>query len=436
MEGAVTLRRMAPFLTNGRRLLAALVILAAACDGSTTPAPTPPEFVLDAGPVWDGAEIEIGSESFATVKAVRIRAGDAPDSLPLRRLSATRLAVRLPSLGQAAVDLHVELDGTAYPAGTVSLRGYTGYRELAEQFEDLMLWPRTGASVITGNLDGILLLDLASGIVVRYPGTGRYENGGVRGPGFTHIDGVFVASPDFEEPVETWRLLPSPEKIATHPLRASRQIMQLNENAWVLTHSRVYQIYTRSDATQPYQMTLEETFEGIDGLYMSPRGDRATLRFTGALTDLAVFDATTATVAYRVAGIRSVAGADFSADGELLAIVGGGSNLTAPFRVMLLRASDGTVLREMTLDGEPFTVTLDPVLPLVYVGMTENERPVVLVLDRETFAVRGRLAAPASAPACTIGCHEGVIARSAEPALYVMPAEGPEVVYRYAMAVD
>ena len=414
---------------NGTRSIAALLVLSVACDGPST-APLPPEFRLDHGPVWDGAEVVISSESFITAGAVRVRAGDAADSLPLRRVSGSELAVRLPSLAQDDVALSVELDGTVYPLGNLGLRGYTGFRELAEPLSnDLMLWPRSRASVLTGNLDGMLLIDLPSGNIARFPGTGSYELGG-GGPGVTHIDGLFVTVPDNAGDVETWWLLPFAQKVASLPLDAGniRRIMQLNENAWVLASASRYRFL-------PAQSHIEEVVSNIYGLYMSPRADRATFRFTGSLVDLPILDAKAATVAYRVAGVRSVQGADFSADGELLAIAGG-AGPSGPYRVVLLRAGDGTVLREMALDGAPFTLTLDPVLPLVYVGMEEDERPVVLILDRETFALRGKLVVPATAPECTFGCFGGLIARSAEPALYVLKTDGPAVVYRFTMDVD
>lgn len=418
---------------NRTRLISALLFLAAACDGSST-SPLPPEFQLDHGPVWDGAEVVITSEAFATARHVIVRAGDSPDSLPLREVSASELAVRLPSLAQDAVGLSIELDGKDYFLANLSVRGYTGFRELPEPLtEHLILWPRSRASVLTGNLGGMLLIDLFSGSIARFPGTGSYGFGGptaIQGPGITHIDGLFLSSEDIAGHVEAWWLLPFAQSAGSPPLDVgnSRLVMQLNESAWATASSSRLSIRS--------QLGVMEASIGLFyGLHMSPRADRATFRFEGSLSDLPVLDAKAATVAYQVAGMQVVPGADFSGDGELLAIAGGGWP-SGPFRVLMLRAGDGTVLQERPLDGRPFTLTLDPALPLVYVGIVEAGRPVVLVLDRETLALRARLVVPDTVPECSLECFGGVIARSAEPALYVLKTDGSTVVYRFTMDVD
>jgi hypothetical protein len=81
----------------------------------------------------------------------------------------------------------------------------------------------------------------------------------------------------------------------------------------------------------------------------------------------------------------------------------------------------------------------------MYVGAAEPDgsllggaHPVVLVLDRRTFAVIATLHVPPDAPTCDTGCYKGVIALSDDPVLYVAWGWQPPhtIAWRFTLPSD
>lgn len=422
------------------RTVLALAAGAAACREPVGARPA--TFQIEPTAQWSGGWVQVHSVALAAADTVVVTVAGDTTPLEARRLADTTLAVRLPPGVSGSVRLRAQLDGRPFLLDPIGVYGFTVSWEFPVVMDgDILVWPRDGhANVLGGTVDGVTLLQVDAGQVRLFPGTGRYGFLDVRGPGMTYRDGVFALAQVVGAPAELWRLLPSAEPIAVDSaVRIYRQAMQLNPRAWVVGGAHAITMLTWSDSLGRYEST-DIRAEETEGMYMSPRGDRATVRvdwvFDGA--GVPVFDAPAGVVAYRVPGMRRVAGADFSADGEWLALVGGEST----HRLVLLRAATGEVVRDTVLDRPPFTVTLDAFAPLLYVGVSEHispppgySHPVVLVFERDSGRLLAELRVPPWAPACFFdGCYKAVIARSAEPALYVVWAfQGQPMVWQFAM---
>jgi hypothetical protein len=425
-----------------------VLALLAAAFACSDPIEAPPDarFRIEPAAQWSGGWVRVHSTALATADTVVVTVEGDTVLLETSRVADTTLAVRLP-VASGSVQLRVQLGRWPFVLDPIEIYGYTDAREIPAVMDgDLLVWPRDGyANVLAGTPDGVALLRANTGQVRLFPGTGRYGFLDVRGPGATEMDGVFVLAQVVNAPAEVWRLLPTAERLlADSGVLVGRQVMRLNPAAWVMGGAHGITLRRWSDVLGRYQDTTIQA-EEVEGVNMSPRGDRATLRVDWVPGGAPVFDAPAGTIAYRVAGMLRVDGADFSADGEWLALVGGSDfrgGVGDTNRLMLLRAATGEIVRDTTLDRVAFAVTLDAFAPLMYVGVSEDVNPgdgllhpVILVFARETGRLLAELRPPASAPGCFFGdCYKAVIARSAEPALYVVWGyQGVTRVWRFAM---
>ena len=426
-----------------RRPVALALMAAAFACSDPIEAPPDARFRIEPAAQWSGGWVQVHSPALATADTAVVTV--VGDTVPLEtsRVADTTLAVRLPDTS-GSVQLRVQLDRWPFVLDPIEIYGYTGARQIPVPMDgDLLVWPRNGnANVLAGTPDGVAVIQANTGQVGLFPGTGRYGFLDVRGPGATEMDGVFVLAQVVNGPAEVWRLLPAAERLLVDSgVLVRRQVMRLNPAAWVLGGAHSITLRRWSDVLGRYQDTTIQA-EEVEGANMSPRGDRATLRVDWVPGGVPVFDAPAGTVAYRVAGMLRVDGADFSADGEWLALVGGSDfrgGIADTNRLMLVRAATGEIVRDTTLDRVPFAVTLDAYAPLVYVGVDHVSevgiQPAVLVIDRDSGRLLAELRVAASAPPCRLGgCYKAVIARSAEPALYVVWGyQGETWVWRFAM---
>jgi hypothetical protein len=111
-----------------------------------------------------------------------------------------------------------------------------------------------------------------------------------------------------------------------------------------------------------------------------------------------VFD-TIPDVAYRLPGVGCVSGADFSADGDTLFLVGqdtAADRRDMTWMLQVRRAADGEVVRSTVLEGieRLQDVLLDPVRPWIYsagnaegLGASGYSGPVLVVADRASLEV-------------------------------------------------
>lgn len=402
----------------GWLLAAAAVTMSAACSDNTTPGQG--DFTVSPAAAWAGSDVIITAHDLSAASAPVVRAGDS--TLTVHPVNDSTWAVTLPTTAAGPVQLAVALGGESATL-PVTVRGFTGLQTFTADFNwDLLVWPRTGdAGVLAGDANGNLVrLNATTGAVATFDSV--FDATLMHSPGVTTADSTFLLRPRLSAALESWKLYPAPARTAQYgTLTTTRQAMQFGPTAFFVSHNHEFDVATSQGS---YTEPAEET----SGVIMSPAHDRATIRVNSDPSGVPVFDVSTGGVAYRVADLKSAEGADFSSDGQLLAVAGGTADPGSAHRVVLVRASDGAVLHDTTLASVVWSVALDRTRPLVYVGIDIPDaagggatHPGVVVLDRNTFGRLGTLAAPSSGPGCIIsGCYGGVLAVSSEPAVYAI----------------
>ena len=397
-----------------------LVGCAAACSDSTTPGQA--DFTVSPSTAWAGSEVVVGSHALERASAPPVfRSGDS--TLASRSVNDSTWAVTLPTTASGQVQLRLALDGDSVTLAPVTVLGFTGTRVFTVDFPwDLLVWPRTGdAGVLGGDLSGnLVLLNATTGAVTTVDSL--FDVSLMRGPGVTTRDSTFLLRPRLSTSLEAWTPFPSPARTAEFAsITSTRQAMQFGPDAFFVSHNHQFEVTAPGGS---YTEQAEET----SGVIMSPTHERATIRVNDAWSGVPVFDVASGAIAYRVSDLKTAEGADFSRDGQLLAVAGGTGGPEAANRVVLVRSADGTVLHDTTFTSVVWSVALDPDRPLVYVGIDVPDaggagatHPGVVVLDRASFARLGVMVAKASEPACIIGgCYGGVLAVSSEPAVYAV----------------
>ncbi len=346
------------------------------------------------------------------------------------------MTTRLPSTLSGTITPTAEVNGATVNLGTLTAYGFEETVDYSPQLgEDVYVWPRDGHARIMGGTGeggqpnpGLIFIDLDTHAVQSFPGILSTEF--LRGPGATYQDSIVLLQSSADGPVEAWRLLPTPTLVESHPeIVTFRQAMRFGPDAWSTSQSNGinYPGGAGTFADEP------------EGVFMSPRHDRATITVDHIPTGIPVFNIPDGTLAYAVAQLASAQGADFSTDGALLAIAGGSTgHPEGAGRILLLDAATGAVIHDTNVDRRVFAVAIDPVRPLLHVGLiAADDRPVVLVLDRSSFKTLGEMAVPTTAPSCFLGCYKGVIALSNAPALYVFWGyNGASRAYRFSMPAD
>jgi hypothetical protein len=427
---------------------AGLVLAAAsavACDGTIAPETFPVRVTVTEA--WSGAEVPIVSRGFgATWLLPSVWLDDV--ALAVRRLDDTTVAATLP-VASGSHTLTVRSLYTEPTTAPITVYGYAGAdAAYPDIIADVLVWPRTGhASVLGVSQLGLTLIDLDAKTVTVFDSIFDPARcwDVLRGPGVTLHDSVFVVLP-VGGGASLWHLGAEASSARRLDFDVFRQVMQLGPDTWLRSGHHSIAVISRADSSSPYQSPVTFSAEETEGVHLSPRKDRATIQIDKAWGGVPVFDVPSGAVAYRITTQEVAAGIDFSTDGELLAVVGGTTWFESPTgRVLLLRASDGEILQDTTLDLQVFTVAIDPVRPWIYVGAAEPDgsllggaHPVVLVLDRRTFAVIATLHVPPDAPTCDTGCYKGVIALSDDPVLYVAWGWQPPhtIAWRFTLPSD
>jgi hypothetical protein len=400
----------------GTALMAAVICVTTACQSHDSTEPLPPPaptgpFVISPSAAFAGSTVMIHGAEFRT-RGTGAVLGIGDTLTSLARVDDTTMSVHLPATLGGVVTPVLKLDGYQFPLASITVFGFAAMHSFEESTHEATVWPRTGRAVVMGFSDetsGLSFFDLDATTVTTFPQVHYY----LHGPGATYQDSVFLFQSGGDS-IESWRVLPVPERIATYVGIGNGidwEAMQLSPNQWLTADK--YDIATPTG--------LVQTFEP-QGALMSPRRDRSTLRALGAsgpgfgdrLPGIPVFDVPSGRVAYTVP-LKVAIDADFSPDGELLAMVGGAFYINDMKRVMLFRASTGEVLGDTTLDRTVYSVAIDPSRPLLYVGTITGNRPTIVVLDRSTFRSVGEMEAPAYTSAVA---YPGVIALNSQNGLY------------------
>lgn len=335
--------------------------------------------------------------------------------IPLLRHDATTLSAVLPdSTPGGVVTPALLLDGYRIPLSTATIHGFTRSQAWdRSSLNDTYAWPRDGAASALGQgSEGLVLFDLDAGTsrVLDVPSTTN-----VRGPGPTPDPDVFMIRNGGR--VQSWRLRPVPQLVELFDdfyNTSTRQIMQMSANAmFIAPGQHEFSTYSRPNPATPFARVVGfEQAEEVEGVYLSPRHDRATVRVDGVTLGVPIFDAVTATIAYR-APMRGSHGVDWSTDGARLLM--GGRGMVSPYspRLVVLDAGTGGVLQARDFAQTIASVAWDDLRPYSYVVLEDRERGLSLqVLDKSTLEVVATMRPPGAAEAATDCCYRAVIAPS------------------------
>jgi hypothetical protein len=194
--------------------------------------------------------------------------------------------------------------------------------------------------------------------------------------------------------------------------------MRLGLHSWLSTTNNSVRILRRADSTESYTEVATYPVNEVQGVHLSPRKDRATVRANAVVSGpdpfIPVFEAPSGDLAF-YAPIQSSQGVAWTADGSLLAMVGRlqPTNPEGGGRILVLDATTGSLVASTTTAREVFAVAFDDRNPYLYVGVTgATGRPAVQVYQRPGLGLLAELHVPESDPDCGIGpsCHGGVIA--------------------------
>ena len=426
-------------MSNRSASVLLLACVLSCSDSSSTTVPPAATVTVSPTTLWGGGTLLVRSAAFKPGgTGATIQAGGM--SLVLTRVDDSTMTTRLPNTLSGTITPTAVVSGVTVDLAALMVYGYAetvSYEPLFD--EDVYVWPRDGHARIMGGYfyastggpvpdPGLGFIDLDTRAVTSFPGI--LNTNILRGPGATYQDSIFILKSSGNGPVEVWRLLPTPTLLESHPeVTSGRQALRFGPNAWFTSSNHSF--------SYPGFQFAGNAAEETEGVFMSPRHDRATITVDHVFVPgVPVFNVPSGTLAYSISQLASAQGVDFSPDGELLAMAGGITGWPeGAGRILLLNATTGAVIHDTTVDRRVFAVAIDPVRPLLYVGLiAADDRPVVLVLDRNSFKTLGEMAVPATAPSCFLGCYKGVIALSNAPALYVFWGfNGASRAYRFTM---
>lgn len=417
--------------------------LAAACSDGTRP-DSGTDFHVSPARTWAGSDVLVQQHLFTDLEQDPVF--QLTDSvLDARKVNDSTWTVTLPvwATGQAMLKLALA-SGHTFTLDPIWVRGFAGTQEFSTTiFETLMVRPEARDAVVLGG-DGMNLLEINAtrNTQVRLDSLLDWSAANLRGPGPTEQSDEFLVWPH-DSTMQRWTLDPAPEQVSATTVTYARAAMQFGQAGLFIATNHEFSV------TGP-GLSYSEGAEEVQGGVISPAHDRATIRVNWDQAGVPVFDVATGAIAYRVPGMQSSEGAAFSADGQWLAVAGGKScvGCTDSARVVVLRASDGTLVHDTTVAGAAWGVAFDRSRPLLYVGILRvgttyvdslegpEIHPGVLVLDRDNFTRLGMLAPPLTEPACWSsrgqgGCYGAVLATSDEPAVYAITGFNLRSVYSW-----
>jgi hypothetical protein len=405
-----------------RRHPLVLIVAVVACSAPTDPTPpAPATYRITPNQLWAGATVTVESEAFRTLgEGAELRLGLG--SVPLVRVDDTTMTATIPSSAGGVYDPVVVMEDSLAPVDQVVVWGFAATRRYGPEGVwlpwDTYVWPSGEAQVIAGaNTGEIAIIDLEAQATRTIPGV-FYPTSGLRGPGATPEDSVFLLKPQ-GQPLQSWKFGEVPEKIGEHPeIGGNRQVLRLGLHSWLVTFSNRVEVWKRPDSSAAYAVAASYPLNEPQGVHLSPRKDRATLRgnWLGIATNqIPVFDVPSGDLAFHVP-LPSTMGIDWSEDGDVLAVVGAAQPTApeAPGTILLLNATTGVVLASATTELGVFAVALDGERPYVYVGVTTaSGHLAVEVYSRANLTRLARLEVPENDLVCTLnlgGCHGGVLA--------------------------
>jgi hypothetical protein len=428
---------------NPRFVLVLMLLALAACKRSPIlmPYPNGDYTVLDRQ-VWPGGTIRIASEDFRTW-GEGASLTFANSSIPLTRLDATTMSGVMPS-GHATTGVPtLRYDNYSFQLATLTRAGYLDDRSLSSSANiigDAYVTALAGEPHVIGGVDDgrLAIINMRTGAVDAPP---IFDVNELRGPGMTYLPGNWILRSTGS--LESWLIGSTPIKLADHAEFLpddTRQVARLSAANWLLTTNDRWELHSESGSSARYATLLStKAISEPEGIYVSPRGDRATLRVGKVETGVPVFDAQLGSVAYTTA-FTSVQGVDFSADGAQLALVGNQPGAAGSYAVLeVLNATSGSVMSRKAIDGDLFAVRFDPEANRLLVGVTrENLRdkgPSILVFQLPNLVEVAQLDVLGSGHPCSEArtCQGAVIGVHHDEVIVFHSHTGPAHLWRFKL---
>src|SRR5262245_12359604 len=386
-----------------KRLLVLLAV-AAACHEPSDAGPASFEPVLSTRELWSGGELTLTEPWFSQAAPVVVL---GTDTLTPTRLNDTTFVLRLPRRSGS-----FSLKVLAYPAsaelGSVTLHGFQDVVQ-GPFMSGQPYWLRGAGAplVFAGANAGAAIVDLSTRAPVYSVPDSIHSSDCTWTPSPSNVSDRFVmigkrADGSCTRP-RLWRLTAPPTLVDTLFCCGDTWYTsgQPSPGRWIFNWNNHNQFYICDTSCMP---TFFNSPDGPNGVTISPRGDR----FLWLPADRPIIrDAQTLDTAYVVPGFEGLQSA-FSADGDTLALTAYGDGAPSSRHVLLLRAGDGTVLRDMLLDSlhtghtsfsnlQTGPLAFDPVQPWLYVTMlifsqTDTAwKSSIVVVDRANWSVLGVL---------------------------------------------
>lgn len=379
-----------------RRTLAGTALLVVLGCGSDPPSGTsePPEFELDSRARWGGASVDVRSASFNGLPRLPVFTANQ-DTMAVERLDDYTLRLTLPpSTGIAHLILH---EGLAVDTiASIPVFGVGVARQVPGNLGiHASALPGSPVRFIAGGRLTVQILDPASGLLELINGVGpTLDNDAVPvGP----IPDVFVLRDSLGRS-GAWELLPTPLFLDSVPAGAlSYDAMALlSDSIWMGWSARnVFTVLT--GRTSPLR-TVGVSDAGR--IIVSPRKDLVIPIPVHAYNALVpVVDVTTGMIAFSLAGVGIANGAGFSPSGDTLFVSAwtGGVHSLKVFSVSTGVEVASAPLPAGTVGGP---LVVGPEDGRVYILSSDGwSFAELLVFDRATLAVEGRISCPDVCPA-------------------------------------
>lgn len=379
----------------------AIVGLLGACEAPVSSPELHPS--LQTPHAWSRGEVRISDPVFASSAALpTVTVGS--HTLVVRAVDDTTIAATLPDTS-GPVALSVHAFGAVVPAGPVIVAGFREAYDGPFLSGYVLPWPSDNPTSVLGAGDsGAVLVDLRFNHIARAFPESLHSPDCAWGVGQSAFSGhaVFYGRRPGGGCARAVSYQLGPSVVAGDTLLGF-------PGTWVLGELGSRRSVTSSDSwlylmncdTTPCQ--FQEYFGGgaVTGLTLSPRGDRVVFDNGGGRPPI-VIDPRNLTTAF-VLPLLYTNGSAFSPGGDTLWVVG--TDALYPQRIVAaLDATTGGVLATAVLDSlitdrwEVLkAVAIDPEGPWLYVSLSatvSSGAHTLLVLDRQSLALRGVLVAP------------------------------------------
>ena len=389
-----------------RRSLVFVALLGAACHHPSDAGPASFAPTLSARELWSGGTATVTEPYFVTAEPV-VELGGA--TIPSTRLNDSTFLLSLPRM-TGTFPVRVTAADQAASLGDVTLHGLHDVR-LGPFMSGQPYWLPGGAPRVFASANtGAAIIDLRTLTAVYSVPDSISTPDCIWTPSPTHRSDRFVMMgkrPGNQcGPAILWSLTEPPvalDSIACcstnwytsgQPSPGRWVFNWNNHNYWYVCESScVYKFFDTSD--------------GPNGVTISPKADR----FLWLPADRPViYDARSLDTAYVLPGLFGIQGA-FSVEGDTLALTAHDAATYNQLHVLMVSASDGTILRDMRVDtlfpgATKYSgpIAFDPSRPWLYAAMmvlTPGDsvyRPNVVVIDRTNWTLLGVLDTPGSIP--------------------------------------